>query len=103
VRGAELGPGSVLDGLRTRIPAMTVASSTGQCPHIIFRGQRSIRSQGDPSVYVDNTLMTDTCVLTQIPGADVDYVEVFTSGITSRAGVQRNPFGVILVFRHRER
>jgi hypothetical protein len=57
--------------------------------------------QENPYVYVDGAMMADTCVLTQINAADVDYVEVSTSGNSSRAGVQRNPFGLILVFRVR--
>lgn len=100
VRGSDLA-GNLLDGLRTRIPTMTVSTPAGECPRIVFRGPRSIRNQGNPSVYVDGTLMRDTCVLTQITGTDVDHVEVYPSGNTSHVGVQRNPFGLILVFRLR--
>lgn len=98
VRGSEIA-GSLLDGLRTRVPMMTVSTPTGECPRIVFRGPRSMRNQGNPSVYVDGTLMRDTCVLYQISATDIDYVEVYPSGITSHAGVQRNPFGLILVYR----
>jgi hypothetical protein len=100
VRGSEIA-GNLLDGLRVRIPTMRVSTPTGECPRIVFRGPRSIRNQGNPSVYVDGTLMRDTCVLTQISASDVDHVEVYPSGITSHAGVQRNPFGLILVYRLR--
>lgn len=100
VRGSDLA-GNLLDGLRTRIPTMRVSTPAGECPRIVFRGPRSIRNQGNPSVYVDGTLMRDTCVLTQMSGADVEYVEVYPSGNTSHVGVQRNPFGLILVYRLR--
>lgn len=100
VRGSDIA-GNLLEGLRTRIPTMSVSTPTGECPRIMFRGPRSIRSQGNPSVYVDGTLMRDTCVLTQISASDVDHVEVYPSGIASHAAVQRNPFGLILVYRLR--
>jgi hypothetical protein len=100
VRGSEIA-GNLLEGLRTRIPAMRVSTPTGECPRIVFRGPRSIRNQGNPSVYVDGTLMRDTCVLAQISASDVDHVEVYPSGISSRVDVQRNPFGLILVYRLR--
>ena len=98
VRGSELS-GNLLEGLRSRIPTMTVSTPSGECPRIVFRGPRSIRNQGNPTVYVDGTLMSDTCVLYQISATDIDYVEVYPSGNTSRPGVQRNPFGLILVYR----
>lgn len=103
VRGSELPTGTLLDALRSRVPTMTVATRTGECPRIMFRGPRSIRNQGNPSVYVDGTLMLDTCVLSQISTYDVDYVEVYPSGNSSRAGIQRNPFGIIIVSRQRGR
>lgn len=78
---------------------MSVSYPTGDCPRVMFRGQRSARNQGNPSVYVDGTLIHNTCILAQIQASDVDRVEVFPSGNTSRPGIQRNPFGLILVFR----
>jgi hypothetical protein len=58
-------------------------------------------TQGNPSVYLDGTLMSDTCLLSQMPASDIRSVEVYPSGNTSRPGIQRNPFGIIMVFRHR--
>ena len=86
---------------RARIPAMMVTYPSNDCPRIMFRGRTSGRNQGNPSVYVDGTRMQDTCILSQINVADVDRVEVLPSGDTSRAGIQRNPAGLILVFRLR--
>jgi hypothetical protein len=100
MEGSELS-GTLLDGLRIRVPAMLVTERSGQCPLIIFRGQRSMATQGNPSLYVDGTLMSDTCLLSQMPTSDVRSVEVYPSGNTSRPGIQRNPFGIILVFRNR--
>jgi hypothetical protein len=100
VQGTELS-GTLLEGLRIRVPAMLVTERPGQCPQIIFRGQRSMATQGNPSVYLDGTLMSDTCLLSQMPASDIRSVEVYPSGNTSRPGIQRNPFGIIMVFRHR--
>jgi len=101
VRGTELG-GNLLESLRGRVPSMTISYAAGDCPHIEFRGMRSAKFQGNPDVYVDGTRMLDTCILTQIGSNDIDYVEVYPSGHTSRPGIQRSPFGLILVFRTKE-
>ena len=101
VRGADLS-GNLLDGLRTRIPTMRVSTRSGECPQIMFRGPRSVRYQGNPSVYLDGTLTIDTCVLTSIAASDVDYVEVYTSGNVSRPGIQGNAFGMIFIHRLRQ-
>jgi hypothetical protein len=58
-------------------------------------------TQDNPSLYVDGTLMSDTCPLQQIPVTDVRSVEVYPGGIASRPGIRRNPFGIIMVFRNR--
>ena len=101
VMGSDLS-GNFLQSLRNRVPSMSVSERSGQCPRITFRGQRSISNQQNPSVYVDGAMMLDTCILTQISSMDVERVEVFPSGSTTYPGIQRNPFGVILVFRVRE-
>jgi hypothetical protein len=100
VRGADIS-GNVLDGLRGRVAGMTITARPGECPLITLRGSRSSANRGNPSVYVDGTLMRDTCILAQIPGIDVDFVEIYPGGASARTGVGRNPFGLILVFRHR--
>lgn len=101
VMGSELS-GNFLQSLRNRVPSMSVSERSGQCPRITFRGQRSITNQQNPSVFVDGAMMLDTCILNQISTLDVERVEVFPSGNTSYPGIQRNPFGAILIFRVRE-
>ncbi|CAN5613589.1 hypothetical protein BH23GEM9_BH23GEM9_34310 [soil metagenome] len=100
VRGSEMS-GNVLDGLRSRVPGMSVVRQSGTCPGIIFRGQRSAQFQGNPSIYIDEVLMGDTCILTQVPSSDVVYVEIYTGGTSGKSGFQRNPFGSIFVYRIR--
>jgi hypothetical protein len=101
LRGSELSGGSLLDALRTRLAGMTVRNQDSACPQISFRGTRSARNQGTPTIYVDNTLMSDTCILQQISTSEVERVEVFPSGITSQPSIQRNANGVIMVYRIR--
>jgi hypothetical protein len=101
IDGTQLSSGSLLDAIRIRVPAMLVTERSGQCPLVMFRGQRSMTTQDDPSLYVDGTLMSDTCPLQQIPVTDVRSVEVYPSGIATRPGIRRNPFGIIMVFRNR--
>lgn len=98
LHGSELA-GSLLDAMRSRVPGMTVTARAGQCPVIMLRGPRSISNQGNPSVYIDGTLMVDTCVLENLHTAEVDRVEIYQSGILSQPNIQRNPFGVIIVYR----
>ena len=97
IRGSEIS-GNVLNALRTRIPSIRVAA-TQTCPQVTFRGALSVNNQQNPSIYVDGTLMGDTCVLNTINGQDVDRVEVFPSGDTPYPTVRRNASGVILIFR----
>ena len=58
--------------------------------------------QPQPTVYIDGTLLSDTCALTSVSPNDLDRVEVYTSGDTPYATIRRNPAGVIIVYRKRE-
>lgn len=100
VRGTDMS-GTLLDGLRARVPTMRIRIERDACPFIVLRGQRSLQRQGNPSVYVDGTLMTDTCILQLIGSSDVDFVEIFPGGASAREATQRNPFGAIFVHRVR--
>lgn len=101
IRGAELS-GNFLESLDSRVAAMQVVKPVGECPRIMFRGARSIRYQGTPSVYIDGTYMMDTCALNQISTTEVDYVEIFPGGNTARPGIAGNPNGLILIYRVKE-
>ena len=101
VRGSEMS-GILLNSLQTRVPSMTVSRVSGECPRIVFRGFRSMRNQAPPSIYVDGTLMNETCILEQISANDVDRVEIYASGNTGRPEIASNPFGVILIYRRQE-
>jgi hypothetical protein len=100
MRGTEMS-GSVINALQTRMPSARI-NTRGPCPQIVFRGDLSARNPTNPSVYVDGTLMGDTCVLNSIYAQDVDRVEIYSNGNTPYSTIQRNASGVILIFRRRE-
>lgn len=101
IRNAQIS-GSVLEALRTHIPSVRITTPTGECPRIIFRGDLSGIVRRDPSIYVDKTLMGDTCILNSILAQDVDYIEVYPSGQVADAAIRRNPAGVIVIYRRKE-
>lgn len=99
LRGSDLGGGrNLLDALRTRVQNVTVTYPPAGCPRITFRGRRT---GGNPGIYIDGTLLGDTCALQNVSPDDVDFVEIYRSGNTRRPGIRSNPNGLILVFRVR--
>ena len=52
----------------------------------------------NPHVYVDGTRATDTCVLESLRTVDVERVEVYPQGFTTRPGYGTHAHGLILVF-----
>ena len=101
IRNAQM-TGTVLQSLRTHVPAVRIIANTGECPRIIFRGDLSALQRRDPSIYVDKTLMGDTCILNTILAQEIDYIEVYPSGHVSDGTIRRNPAGVILIYRRTE-
>ncbi len=101
---SDLGSGgtALLEALERRIPQMRVQRTGVRCPRINLRGQRSITTSSNPRLYVDGTLMGDTCILNQLSVGDVERVEIYP-GATSTPGYESNPNGMILVFRFRGR
>ena len=96
IRAAGTG---LLDGLRGKVNSMRVTRRTGgRCPQITLRGARTVLGPADPQVYVDGTPMLDTCILDQIRTAEVEHVEIYPGGVSSRAGYRSSPNGLILVF-----
>ena len=103
VRAADLsGSGTLLDALRHRVRTMDVTfPSDSPCPRILLRGRRfADNRREDPTVYVDGTRMTGTCVLTQVTTDEVDSVVVYHAG-TSPSSFPSSGFGLILVYRGR--
>jgi hypothetical protein len=97
-RALEDGPGTVLAAMSGKIPSMRVHRSAEACPEIMLRNAVNFKGLVNPHVYVDGTRSTDTCVLDTLRTSDVDRVEVYSLGFTTRPGYGRSAHGLILVF-----
>lgn len=98
--GAALhdGRGSVLDAMAGKVPNFRFRRVAQQCPLIALRGAASTTSITGPHVYVDGSRSTDTCILETLSTRDVERVEVYPQGYTTRPGYGRNANGLILLF-----
>ncbi len=98
--GAALkdGPGTVLAAMTGKVPNMRVRKVDDQCPTISLRNHVSFVGIVNPHVYVDGTRSNDTCILEALRTSDVDRVEVYPLGFTTRPGYGTHGQGLILVF-----
>lgn len=99
--GAALtdGPGTVLAAMSGKVPNFRVQRRDGRCPEITLRNSVSFQSVDvSPHVYVDGTRSTDTCILETLRADDVERIEVYPQGFTTRPGYGTNAHGLILVF-----
>ncbi len=90
--------GSVLDALVGRVPNLRIRRISGDCPQINLRSSVSFESVTNPQVYVDGTQMADTCVLESLRAQNVELVEIYPMGVTTRPGYATHAHGLILVF-----
>lgn len=91
--------GTVLDAIQGTVPGVRILKHRdGQCPQIYLRHHVTFETQVNPMVYVDGTRTVDTCILDQIRTTDVESVEVYPMGVTTRAGYATHAHGLILVF-----
>ncbi|HET7233024.1 MAG TPA: hypothetical protein VFJ16_23645 [Longimicrobium sp.] len=91
--------GDLLTALQGRVPNLRVERIPGRrCPMVVMRGERTMNGSPDPVVYVDGTVMNDTCILSQLRASEVASVELYPGGISPRAGYGMSPNGLILVF-----
>lgn len=98
VQGAQMTAGqTVLEGLRARYPSMQVRSSE-RCPELVLRGRSSIQGFSAPLVYVDGQRAADGCILGMLRAGEVDRVEIYPTGHTSRPGYFGHGTGLVLVF-----
>jgi hypothetical protein len=97
-RALEDGRGSVLDVIRGKTPSLRVRRDVGQCPRITLRNDVSFLSQVNPAIYVDGTRANDTCILDSIRGSDVQFLEIYPRGVTTRPGYGMHAHGLILLF-----
>ncbi len=94
----EDGQGSVLSALRGKVPNLRIRRHRGQCPQLSLRGDVTFENVANPRVYVDGTRIGDTCILESLRAHNVESVEVYPMGFTSRPGYATHAHGLILVF-----
>lgn len=93
------GPRSLLAAMSGKVPNFRVRRPyASQCPEITLRGTTSVHQVSNPHVYVDGTRTTDTCILDTLRSDDVERVEVYPQGFTTRPGYGPHGPGLILVF-----
>jgi hypothetical protein len=97
-RALQDGPGNVLAAMSGKVPSMRVHRSGDACPEIMLRNSVNFKGVVNPQVYVDGTRTTDTCILDSLRTSDVERVEVYPLGFTTRPGYARHAHGLILVF-----
>ena len=90
--------GTVLDAFQGSVPGMKILRHRDQCPQITLRSHVSLGSLVNPQVYVDGTRAVDTCILDNLRTEDVESVEVYPMGVTTRPGYATHAHGLILVF-----
>jgi hypothetical protein len=89
---------NLLGALRGRLGGATIQESSAGCPRITLRGTRSMFGSNDPVVYVDGVRATNTCILHSMPTANLDRVEIYSSGVAPQPPYKAHPNGLILVF-----
>lgn len=95
---------SLLQAMESYVPSVQVNHSntlTELCPRVSLRGPLTGSHYSNPLVYVNGTRMTNTCVLRNLRTVDLEQVELYPTGFTSRSGYVTHPHGLILVFSRR--
>ena len=90
--------GSVLDSLQGSVPGVQIRKQRDQCPLVTLRSHVTFESVVNPMVYVDGTRAIDTCILEALRTDDVESVEIYPMGVTTRGGSATHAHGLILVF-----
>jgi hypothetical protein len=91
---------SLLDVLHRRLPSLQI-DATADCPEVFMRGRSSIMSASNAAIYVDGQRAANTCILETLYAFDLERVEVYPMGVTSRPGYFSDADGLILVFLRR--
>jgi hypothetical protein len=94
----EDGRGNVLNAMQGKVPNFRFRRIGNECPQISLRNAVTFRSLANPHVYVDGTRATDTCILESLRTDDLERVEVYPMGVTTRPGYGRHAHGLILLF-----
>ena len=93
--GIVLSGQALMDGRGPSWPPWRVRSPTSACtgcpgmPRDHAAQSVNFKGAVNPHVYVDGTRTTDTCVLDSLRTTDVERVEVYPQGFTTRPGYAR--------------
>lgn len=101
IAGEDLkdGRGDILNAMVGKVPNFRVNRPSMQtCPQISIRHATTHTSVVNPSVYIDGTRSQDTCILESLSTSEVERLEVYPAGFTTRPGYGRHSYGLILVF-----
>lgn len=90
--------GSILAAMEGSVPNLRVRIRPQGCPAINLRNQTAYGRPVSPLVYVDGAPATDTCILESLRAQDVESVEIYPMGFTTRPGYASHAHGLILVF-----
>lgn len=93
--------GSVLQAIQGKIPNMKVDASPQRCPAITLRASKRFTGVNYPDVYVDGIRAQNTCILETLGAQDVNRVEIYSQGFTTRPGYGTSGHGLILLFMRR--
>jgi len=100
----ELNPTwTVLQTIVGFVPNVQTSSNgtPNGCPQVEIRGHDTVAGTSNPTVYVDGTRASDTCVLSSLLAPQVERVEVYPLGVSPRAGYMTSAHGLILIFMKR--
>jgi hypothetical protein len=92
------GRGNILNAMQGKVPNFRIRRVGGECPQITLRSAVSFQGIVNPHVYLDGTRATDTCILESLRTEDIQRVEVYPMGVTTRPGYGRHAHGLILLF-----
>ncbi|HEY9514854.1 MAG TPA: Plug domain-containing protein [Gemmatimonadaceae bacterium] len=92
---------SLLDLLQRRLPNLRV-DNTASCPEVYLRGRSSLVNSSDAAIYVDGQRAANTCILEALYPFNLDLVEIYPMGVSSRPGYLSDPNGLILIFLRRQ-
>lgn len=91
--------GTVLRAILGKVPNLKVEFvGVGRCPSIALRRAKDFRGYNYPSVYLDGTHAQNTCILESLQAGDLDRVEIYPQGFTTRPGYATSTHGLILLF-----
>lgn len=101
IQGVDLqdGRGDLINAMQGKVPNFRVSKPQAQaCPQITIRSAVVLRAPINPHIYVDGARSLDTCILEMLRTSDVERIEVYPAGFTTRPGYGRHSEGLILVF-----